>query len=141
MKVVIVGCGRVGSMLANKLDAQGHQVSIIDTNPDQFRRLRPDFGGVSISGTGIDVDVLRGAGIEEADAFVAVTNGDNTNVMSCQIAQHIFGVPVVLARVYDPIRGDVYHTLGLETVCPTTIISNMILDILASRVQTPAQKS
>ncbi len=128
-------------MLANKLDAQGHRVSIIDTNPDQFRRLRQDFGGITITGTGIDVDVLKSAGIEEADAFVAVTNGDNTNVMSCQIAQHIFGVPVVLARVYDPIRGDVYHTLGLETVCPTTVISGMILDILTSRVQASAQKA
>ncbi len=141
MKVVIVGCGRVGSMLANKLDAQGHQVSIIDTNPDQFRRLRPEFSGLTIAGTGIDVDILKSAGIEEADAFVAVTNGDNTNVMSCQIAKHIFGVPVVLARVYDPIRGDVYHTLGLETVCPTTVMSEMILDILHSRVQTSAQRA
>lgn len=141
MKVVIVGCGRVGSMLANRLDAQGHKVSIIDTNPDQFRRLQTDFGGVTIAGTGIDIDILKQAGIEEADAFIAVTNGDNTNVMSCQIAKHIFGVPVVLARVYDPIRGDVYHTLGLETVCPTTVISNIIMDILAARVQTPASKA
>lgn len=121
MRVIILGCGRVGSKLATMLDAEGHQVTIVDLNSDQFRRLAPDFKGTAMVGTGIDEDVLRRAGIEQADAFVAVTNGDNTNIMSSQIARVIFGVPKVITRIYDPVRQDTYHAIGLETICPTTI--------------------
>jgi trk system potassium uptake protein TrkA len=126
MKVVIMGCGRIGSRLANMLDSEGHDVSIIDMNAEAFGRLNPEFGGNTIVGTGIDEDVLKSAGIEQADAFVAVTNEDNPNIMASQIAKHIFGVPEVLCRIYDPVREDTYHLLGLDTVCPTTMISNVI---------------
>ena len=131
MKVVILGCGRVGARLATMMDRNGHNVSIIDSNPDSFRRLPETFGGETVLGTGIDVDVLKSAGIERADAFAAVTNGDNTNIMATQIAKEIFGVPKVLARIYDPGREGLYHDLGLETVCPTTLISTRVYDILA----------
>ncbi len=121
MKVIILGCGRVGARLAQQLDTAGHEVTIIDRNQDSFARLGPDYGGAMVLGTGIDEDVLRKAGIEDTDAFVAVTNGDNTNAMSAQIAQLIFKVPKVVARLYDPVREETYKTLGLETVSPTNI--------------------
>ena len=126
MHIVIMGCGRIGSRLANTFDAEGHSVAIIDLNPEAFARLSADFGGRAIVGTGIDEDVLKRAGIEQADAFVAVTTGDNRNIMASQIAKEIFGVPEVLCRIYDPVREDIYHILGLDTICPTTIISNRI---------------
>lgn len=132
MNVVIMGCGRIGSRLATMLDAEGHRVSIIDLNPDAFARLSPDFGGRTTVGTGLDEDVLKSAGIEEADAFVAVTTGDNRNIMASQIAKHVFNVPEVLCRIYDPVREDTYHTLGLDTVCPTTMISNHIREQLVA---------
>src|SRR5438046_5190705 len=138
MKVVILGCGRVGSRLAMLMDRDGHEVSIIDFNPDSFRRLPETYGGNTVLGTGIDVDVLRLAGIETADAFAAVTNGDNTNIMATQIAKEIFGVKQVLARIYDPGREDFYHDLGLETVCPTTLISTRVRDILLTSHDTAA---
>lgn len=142
MKVVILGCGRVGARLAALMDRDGHDVSIIDSNPDSFRRLPETYGGNTVLGTGIDVDVLKSAGIESADAFAAVTNGDNTNIMATQIAKEIFGVKKVLARIYDPGREDLYHDLGLETVCPTTLISSTAYGILANgsedkQVQSP----
>jgi trk system potassium uptake protein TrkA len=121
MRVVILGCGRVGAGVASALDAEGHEVAIVDRNSDQFRRLDPDFGGTAVVGTGIDQDVLRRAGIEQADIFIALTNGDNTNAMAGQIAKHIFGVPRSIVRIYDPVREETYHNLGLETYCPTTI--------------------
>src|SRR5947209_2475728 len=140
MKVVILGCGRVGARLATMMDRNGHDVSIIDSNPDSFRRLPESFGGETVLGTGIDVDVLKSAGIERADAFAAVTNGDNTNIMATQIAKEIFGVGKVLARIYDPGREGLYHDLGLETVCPTTLISTKVYDILSQEgAPTPAQ--
>ncbi len=121
MKVIILGCGRVGARLALQMDQAGHEVTIIDRNQDAFTRLGPDYGGEMILGTGIDEEVLRKAGIEHADAFVAVSNGDNTNAMAAQIAQQIFKVPKVVARLYDPVRDETYRTLGLETVSPTNI--------------------
>ena len=126
MKVVILGCGRVGARLATELDQQGHSVSIIDTRPESFRRLGPEYGGRTILGTGIDEDVLRAAGIDEADCYVSVTNGDNTNIMTAQMAKYLFGVRSVICRIYDPIREESYRELGLETVCPTTIIAGEI---------------
>ncbi|MER3437774.1 MAG: TrkA family potassium uptake protein [Chloroflexota bacterium] len=128
MKVVIMGCGRVGARIASILDHNGHDVSVIDTDSRAFRRLAPDFGGQTIIGTGIDEDVLRSAGIEEATAFIAVTNGDNRNIMAAQVARHVFKVPEVICRIYDPVREDTYRRLGLTTVCPTTTISAIILD-------------
>lgn len=128
MNIVIVGCGRVGARLAATLDQAGHRVSIVDTLPLAFRRLPHDFGGRSVIGTGIDEDVLRQAGIDDADAFFAVTNGDNRNIMSAQIAKTIFHVSHVAARIYDPVREETYRGLGIHAVCPTTVISALFLD-------------
>lgn len=130
MKIVILGSGRVGTRLAQLMEAEGHDVSIIDGDKASFDRLPESFKGRTILGTGIDVDVLKSAGIEQADAFAAVTNYDNTNIMACQVAKEIFGVKKVLARIYDPGREQLYHELGLETICPTTLISTTSRDIL-----------
>jgi trk system potassium uptake protein TrkA len=122
MYVIIVGCGRVGSALAMLLSQEGHEVTVIDINPAQFERfLGEDFTGNTIVGDGIDIDVLRQAEIERADAFVTATSGDNHNLMAAQIAQRIFKVPRVVARCNDPIRGTIYEKLGLRMVIPTTI--------------------
>ena len=130
MKVVIMGCGRTGAQLAGLLDADQHQVTILDTDTYSFRRLPPDFGGTALLGNGIDEESLKKAGIEEADAFVAVTQGDNRNVMAAQIAKHIFNVPRVICRIYDPIRRELYNTLGIEAFSPTTIFSQMLKERL-----------
>jgi trk system potassium uptake protein TrkA len=130
MKIVILGSGRVGARLAQLMEAEGHEVNIIDGDKVSFDRLPDSFKGRTILGTGIDVDVLKSAGIENADAFAAVTNFDNTNIMACQVAKEIFGVRKVLARIYDPGREQLYHELGLETICPTTLISTTSRDIL-----------
>ena len=132
MKVVIMGCGRVGARVASILDHNGHDVTVIDTNARAFQRLSADYQGDTIIGTGIDEDVLRAAGIDVAAAFVAVTNGDNRNIMSSQVARMVFNVPEVLCRIYDPVREDTYRRLGLTTVCPTTTISALILDHVIS---------
>lgn len=128
MKAVVMGCGRVGARIAGLLDRSGNSVSVIDTDTRAFRRLPQGFGGETVIGTGIDEDVLRRAGIEDADAFIAVTNGDNRNIMAAQVARLVFEVPEVVCRIYDPVREDTYRRLGLTTVCPTTTISAIILD-------------
>ncbi len=132
MKVIIMGCGRVGARLAGLLDADGHSVTILDTDAYSFRRLPPKFGGTALIGNGINEEVLKRAGIEEADAFVAVTQGDNRNVMATQIAKHIFNVPKVICRIYDPLRQELYNTLGLETFSPTTIFAQILKGKLES---------
>ncbi|GAA2474094.1 potassium channel family protein [Winogradskya humida] len=116
MHVVIMGCGRLGSTLAHKLDARGHSVAIIDRNADAFRRLGAEFGGTTITGIGFDRDVLREAGIERADAFAAVSSGDNSNIISARLARENFGVARVVARIYDARRAQVYERLGIPTV-------------------------
>lgn len=128
MRIVIVGCGRVGARIASILDHNGHEVAVVDSDQHAFRKLSPSFGGETVIGTGIDEDVLRNAGIEDAHAFVAVTNEDNRNIMAAQVARLIFEVPEVVVRIYDPIREDTYRRLGLTTVCPTTTVSALILD-------------
>ncbi len=128
MRAVVMGCGRVGARIAGLLDQSGNTVTVIDTDSRAFRRLPAGFGGETVIGTGIDEDVLRRAGIEDADAFIAVTNGDNRNIMAAQVARLIFEVPEVVCRIYDPVREDTYRRLGLTTVCPTTTISAIILD-------------
>jgi len=132
MNVVIMGCGRVGARVASLLDHNGHSVTVIDTRAAAFRRLSFEFKGETLIGTGIDEDVLRRAGIENAHAFIAVTNGDNRNIMAAQVARAIFSVPEVIARIYDPVREDTYRRLGLSTVCPTTTVSALILDQVIS---------
>lgn len=131
MKVVIMGCGRMGSRLARMLDERGHEVTIIDLNPYQFTRFLPDgFRGRKIAGNAVDEDVLRKAGIEEADAFVAATQGDNRNVMAAQVAKHIFGVPRVVCRIYDPIREEMYRGLGIRTISPTKVGAALLFEAL-----------
>lgn len=132
-KAIIVGCGRVGSMVAQALAQKGWDVAVIDRNPDAFRRLPEDFRGKKIVGIGIDMEALQTAGIEEAEALLALTNGDNTNAMVAQMARDIFKVPFILARINDPLRADTYLELGIPTVCQTTIISQIILDKLLNK--------
>ncbi|MEO3820396.1 TrkA family potassium uptake protein [Plantactinospora sp. B24E8] len=116
MHVVIMGCGRVGSSLADSLESRGHSVAVIDQDADAFRRLGSDFGGITVTGAGFDGDVLRQAGIERADAFAAVSSGDNSNIISARLARETFGVSRVVARIYDPKRAQVYERLGIPTV-------------------------
>ena len=116
MHVVIMGCGRVGSTLAHSLEARGHSVAVIDQDADAFRRLSPDFTGLTVTGIGFDRDVLRQAGVERADAFAAVSSGDNSNIISARLARETFGVARVVARIYDQKRAEVYERLGIPTV-------------------------
>jgi trk system potassium uptake protein len=129
MRYIIVGCGRVGSTLAKLLVAE-HDVVVVDENPGAFKRLGARFGGGVEVGTGIDYDVLKRAGAEKADGFVAVTDGDNRNVMACLIAQRMFRIPKIVARIYDPPRGQLYRDLGIETFSPTTLGAQIIRDAL-----------
>ena len=130
MKYLIVGCGRVGSTLAKLLSAESHDVTVVDENPAAFKRLGNKFTGRVEVGTGIDYDILKRAGAESADGFVAVTDGDNRNVMAALIAQRMFAIKKIVARIYDPPRGQLYRELGIETVCPTTIGAKIIRDKL-----------
>lgn len=126
IKIVIMGCGRVGGKLAGLLDSAGHSVSILDVDDYSFRRLPPDFKGTALVGNGIDEEALKKAGIEKADVFIALTQGDNRNIMACQIAKHIFNVPRVLCRTYDPLRQELFSSLGIETFSPTSIFAEML---------------
>jgi trk system potassium uptake protein TrkA len=119
MKFVILGCGRVGAKLAGNLDLDGHEVSIIDKDPESLRRLGATFGGNTVTGIGFDRDVLKKAGIERADGFASVTNGDNSNIISAQIAKKVFRVPRVITRIYDPVRAHIYQQFGIPTISPT----------------------
>jgi trk system potassium uptake protein TrkA len=130
MRYLIVGCGRVGSTLAKLLDADGHEVIVVDENPAAFKRLEQKFKGHVVVGTGIDYDVLQRAGAQSADGFIAVTNGDNRNVMAALIAQRMFHIKKIVARIYDPMRGMMYRELGIDTVCPTTVGAKLIRDTL-----------
>jgi trk system potassium uptake protein len=114
--VVIMGCGRVGSTLAYSLEARGHSVAVIDSDADAFRRLSGDFSGATVTGMGFDREVLLSAGIDRADAFAAVSSGDNTNIISARVARETFGVKRVVARIYDAKRAEVYERLGIPTV-------------------------
>lgn len=135
MKFVILGCGRVGATLAQLLSAEAHDVTVIDQSSDAFSRLGQDFPQEkTIVGDGTDEDVLRRAGIEDADAFVAVTNGDNRNILASQIAQYTFGVPKVMCRIYDPIRQETYNAMGLESICPTIVGAKLFRDALLNPV-------
>lgn len=116
MHIVIMGCGRVGSTLAHRLEAQGHEIAIIDQDPDAFRRLSSEFGGLTVTGIGFDREVLIQAGIEKADAFAAVSSGDNSNIISARLAKETWGVQRVVARIYDQRRAEVYERLGIPTV-------------------------
>ena len=116
MYYVVMGCGRVGARLTRALASRGHEVAAIDVNPNAFRRLGPDFKGLTVTGVGLERDVLIRAGIERAHGLAAVANGDNTNIVVARIAREHFRVPTVVARIYDPGRAEVYERLGIPTV-------------------------
>jgi trk system potassium uptake protein TrkA len=119
MRVIIMGCGRVGSELSNELVADGHDVAVIDKNPEAFHRYPPGEGARTVVGLGFDRDVLQEAGIKDADAFVAVSSGDNSNIVSARVALENYHVPKVVARIYDPRRADIYERLNIPTVATT----------------------
>jgi trk system potassium uptake protein TrkA len=125
--VVIMGCGRVGSTLARSLEDREHDVSVIDTNPDAFRRLGPSFNGTKVTGIGFDQGVLERAGIEKADAFAAVSSGDNSNIIAARVARETFGIQSVVARIYDPGRAEVYQRLGITTVATVKWTADQML--------------
>ncbi len=135
LHIVIVGCGRLGSRLASLLSVEGHFIYVVDKNSDSFLRLGSQFKGHMICGTAIDEDVLKEAGIERADVFVAATNGDNTNIMVAQIAAKRFKVPRVIARIYDPKREQVFRLLGLETICTTALMSEIVKEAIVKGYQ------
>lgn len=119
MKFVIVGCGRVGARLSSELSRAGHDVTVIDKDPTAFQRLGPTYRGQTIEGVGFDRNALIRAGIERADGFASVTNGDNTNIVSARVARYVFRVPMVVTRIYDPRRAEIYRRLGIQTISPT----------------------
>ena len=137
MHVLIAGCGRVGSGLARDLVTQGFEVSIIDESPDAFHLLGDDFPGEFVVGRALDWEVLREAGIERAIAFVACTDGDNTNIVIAQIAQKKYGIRCVVARVYDPLRAELFAQAGIRTVCPTRDVRIALFDAVRA-CQRPA---
>src|SRR6266511_1506195 len=131
-----MGCGRVGARLALQLTNANHDVTVLDVKSSAFARLGDDFPGTTLIGNGIDGDVLRRAGIERADAFVAATQGDNRNIMASQIAKHVFGVKSVVTRIYDPLRSDTFAALGLRALSPTIIGANSFYEALTGEPAT-----
>lgn len=133
MFIVIVGCGRVGSSVARTMLREGHEVSCVDEDPEAHARLEvsldrswEDAGGQFTVGTGLEIDALLASGIERADAFIASTDGDNTNIVISQIAQRRFNVPTVIARILDPLRAEWYEKQGVTTICPTRVAIEML---------------
>jgi trk system potassium uptake protein TrkA len=133
MFVLIVGCGRVGSSVARTMLREGHEVSCLDEDPEAHARLEvsmdsswEDAGGQFTVGTALEIDALTAAGIERADAFIASTDGDNTNVIVAQIAKRRFNVPTVIARILDPLRAEWYAKQGVDTICPTRVAIEML---------------
>jgi trk system potassium uptake protein TrkA len=130
VKTVIVGCGRVGSVLADEFDRSGHQVIVLDMKTTAFDRLPATFGGDAIRGDGTDEDTLRRAGAESADLFMAMTEGDNRNVMSAQLATEALGAKQVIAKINDPLRASAYAELGIATLCRTNLMASAVSDFL-----------
>ena len=122
-----MGCGRVGSTLARSLEDRNHTVSVIDSNPDAFRRLGPSFNGDKVTGYGFDQEMLNKAGIARADAFAAVSSGDNSNIIAARVARETFGIQQVVARIYDPGRAEVYQRLGITTVATVKWTADQVL--------------
>jgi trk system potassium uptake protein len=131
MRVVVGGCGRVGRFLANRLENEGHIVSIIDKDPQSFNELKPTFKGKKFEGIVFDKDILEKAGIQEADAYVAVTSGDNSNMVSARIAKEYYKVPKVFARIYDPRRAEIYQNIGIPTIATVTWASARLIDLIS----------
>ena len=128
MHIVIVGCGRVGSTLACQLSTEGHDVVVIDKNSEAFRRLGESFTGRTVTGIGFDRDILRSTGITETSAVIAVTSGDNSNILIARVAREMFGAEHVVARIYDPQRAEVYERCGISTVATVSWTSQQILN-------------
>jgi trk system potassium uptake protein TrkA len=144
MRVIVVGCGRVGAQTALELDQRGEHVTVIDVEQRAFQRLPANFGGVTVRGSGTDEDVLREAGAEMSDLLMALTEGDNRNALAAQMGKHIFGIPRCLAKINDPLRADAYRSLGLETICRTSILAEALVaaavdgaDTTGGAVQSP----
>jgi trk system potassium uptake protein TrkA len=127
MRVIIVGCGRVGARVAAELDQRGEHVTVIDTTSRAFSRLPQTFKGETVRGNGTDEDVMRGAGADQADIVMALTEGDNRNALAAQLAKHRFGAPRVIAKINDPLRGEAYRALGIETICRTIILGDALV--------------
>jgi trk system potassium uptake protein TrkA len=130
VKVIIGGCGRVGAMLATKLSAEGHEVVVIDKNPATFSRLGKSFSGMTIRGMVFDKGVLDKAGADRTDAYIAVTSGDNSNVVSATIAREVYRIPKVVARIFDPRRAEIYRRLGIQTVSSVSWATNEIVALV-----------
>jgi trk system potassium uptake protein len=122
MRVIIIGCGRVGAGLAERMSREGHEVTILDVDGSAFRRLESDFPGRALRGDGTDEAVLRRAGAQDADIFFALTEGDNRNALAAQLANETFGVRQVVAKINDPVRAEAYTALGLATLCRTRLL-------------------
>ena len=136
MRVVVMGCGRVGAALAEALSRLGHEVAIIDRDATAFHRLSPEFAGEQILGMGFDREVLLRAGIEHADAFAAVSSGDNSNIISARVAREMFGVQRVVARIYDAKRAAVYERLGIPTIATVPWTTDRLLNTLTHEAET-----
>jgi len=132
MYVVIMGCGRLGAQIATQLSVKDYDVVVIDEKPRAFDQLGTGFNGMTVIGTGIDLEVQKKAGVDNADVFAALTSDDNTNIMAAQVAKEIFKVPKVIARIYDPKREYVYHQLGLESICPTNVGADIVRNYIES---------
>lgn len=137
MKIMIVGCGRVGSRLALRMERGGHHVVVVDSDREAFARLGGDFQGPTFQGSGLDAPTLKRAGVADMDALVAVTGGDNRNLMIVQITKQGFGTPRAIARLKDPIRAAKYRELGVETLCVTTVVEGL-LELWAQNGDFPA---
>lgn len=128
--MIIVGCGRLGALLANRLSGAGHSIVVIDTSEDSFKRLTAEFSGFHIQRDATESASLKEAKVEQADVLLATTNHDNVNLMVAQVAKHIFNVPRVLARIYDPAYAPVYEELGIEVVNPTLLSAELFMSAL-----------
>lgn len=137
MRIIIIGCGRMGAGLAQNLSRRGHEVTVVDRDPTSFDRLGPSFRGATVAGGGFDRDALLNAGIERADGLAAVTASDEVNVVAARLARQVFRVPKVVARIYDPRKAEIYQRLGLQNISPVTWGINRIIDLLCySRMDT-----
>jgi trk system potassium uptake protein TrkA len=133
--IIVVGCGRLGSLLANRLSSLGRSVIVVDANEAAFGKLTAEYSGFRVVGDAAELAVLRQAGIDRADCLLAVTPNDNVNLMAAQVAKTVFDVPKAIARVFDPSREPIYHQFGIETICPTTLSAGLFLDALQAGPQ------
>jgi len=131
--IIVAGCGRLGARLASELSRTGSSVVVIDRDPAKFAALTAEFSGFHLIGDAIEQEVLRSAKIEQADCFLATTNQDNINLMLAQVAKVIYGVPLVMARIYDPLRSPVYERLGIDTISPTELSAQEFLRTITAR--------